>query len=69
MEKSILSAKDGDPLSFIAAVNVVIAVAVYLKALDLRTLDTTRELNDLRKSYEDYRECIEKTARYATGVK
>lgn len=61
---SLLSAKDGMPLSFVAAVNVVIAVAAYLKALELRVLDTTPELNDLRKAYEDYSECIEMNARY-----
>ena len=61
---SLLSAKDGKPLSFVAAVNIVVAVAAYLKALDLRVLDTTVELDALRKAYADYRECIETNARY-----
>ena len=62
--KSLLSAKDGMPLSFVAAINVVIAVAAYLEALDLRMLDTATELIALREAYEDYHECIEMNARY-----
>jgi len=65
MEKhSSLYDKDGKPLSFVAAVEVVVAVAAYLKALDLRVLDTTVELSTLRNAYADYRECIEMNARY-----
>lgn len=61
---SLVSFKDGMPLSFVAAVNVVIAVAAYLKALELRVLDTTPELKALREAYEDYHECIEMNARH-----
>lgn len=65
MEKHLsLYDKDGTPLSFVAAVEVVVAVAAYLKSLELKTLDTyaefqTDELVDLRKAYDDYRKCIE----------
>ena len=66
MGQSLMSIKDGEPLSFVAAVEVVVAVAAYLKALDLRKLDTAAELKALREAYADYRECIEMNARYKT---
>jgi|TARA_R110000824_G_scaffold116395_3_gene267788 hypothetical protein len=61
---SLLSEKEGKPLSFVAAVRVIVAVAAYLKALDMRKLDTTEQLSDLREAYNEYRECIEINARY-----
>lgn len=61
---SLISVKDGKPLSFVAAVNVVVAVSAYLEALDQRRLDTTKQLEDMRKAEADYRECIQMNARY-----
>jgi len=63
---SLVSIKDGRPLSFVAAVQVVAAAAAYLKALDQGTLDTTLQLKEMRAACADYRECIEMDARYKT---
>lgn len=60
----MVSAKDGKPLSFVAAVRVVITVAAYLEALEQRKLDTTKHVQEMRSAYADYRECIEMNARY-----
>jgi hypothetical protein len=65
-DPSLLSAKDGKPLSFVAAVKVVTKTAAYLKALDQRRLDTNKHLQEIRSAYADYRECIEMNARYKT---
>lgn len=61
--KSLLSVKDGKPLSFVAAVEVACAVAAHLKAVDAGH-DTVETTEQLRKTYADYRECIELNARY-----
>ena len=63
-DPSLLSAKDGKPLSFVAAVKVVNKASAYLKALEQRKIDTSRHLQDLRSACDDYRECIEMNARY-----
>jgi len=61
---SMMSAKDGKPLSFVAAVKVVNKAAAYLEALEQRKLDTTGHIQEMRLAYADYRECIEMNARY-----
>jgi hypothetical protein len=63
---SLLSVKDGKPLSFVAAVEVVSKVNAYLKVLEQRTLDTTKHLQEMRLACADYHECIEMDARYKT---
>ena len=62
--KSLLTEKEQKPLSFVAAVNVTVAVAAYLKVLDERKLDTTEQLSNLLEAHNEYRECIEINARY-----
>jgi hypothetical protein len=64
LSPSLLSEKDKKPLSFVAAVRVIVAVAAYLKVLDERKLNTSEQLSNLRKAYSEYRECIEINARY-----
>ena len=64
-DRSLLSAKDGEPLSFVAAVKVVAKTEAYLRALD-RQEPSEAHLREMRLACADYRECIRAKARYTT---
>ena len=51
---------------YLAAIEVVVAVAAFLKSLELAggAEPQTDELALLLESYADYRKCIESNARY-----
>ena len=63
-EAPVLS-RDGAPLNWIAAVEVIGSARAYLDALDARRL-TTSELSELRRHLRAYYATIGRAARYKT---